>query len=604
MNKRNIEIVAWSAVMVVAGLSLALPAAAQQRAGGNGRALDANTQVGSGGTNQVQGQVDYRSRNDVVTGNVAGGRGFQGNVNYRAPGEFRSNLGSNELFNFRADSLTSSPQVSDNLRRAALTNRSGGGGYSSVSVYRGFTGVTGFADEFGGGVVALDGGSRGIFSASDLKVGGSISPLLGGASRTISGDTLGTEVREDGGTTLFSASPLLGIRRTELPAMDFDEPEMRFDRRAVDEEPRDVSTQPALDFGLGESSRLKGQRVGQRAGSIVHTPSDLEPGAAPPGLVIGQQLQSLLIRDRAGETLDQRVQRLESMIFKRTDPAVNRPGSEVYKQLIEQLREESAKPDDDPQPEPMQEDTLDIGLEEVEAQKLTEAEKIAADAMKRAYEVYGQQSEDGEPMADGEAPAQADGEPVKTEAVPESIDRLLSQLRTDLPRVGSLAADAEDRANKLMKKAEAALAAGEYFDAEAMYRQAKINAPQNPLTTVGLIHAQMGAGLIRSASANLHKLFEEHPELINVRYEANVLPPKDRLQWLQGELQRMIDAGDHGGQPGLLLAYLGHQTRSRQLIRYGIAVAEANAPRDALLGVLRGVWLDDEKAPAEKANSE
>jgi tetratricopeptide (TPR) repeat protein len=593
MNKRSRGIVAGSAVLAVAGL--AMPVAAQQQAGGNGRALDANTQVGSGGTNAVQGQVDYRARNDVVTGNVSGGRGFQGSVNYSAPGEFRGNLGSNQLFDYRARSLGSSPLISDNVRNAALSAR-GGGGQSAVSVYRGFSGVTGFADEFGGGVVALDGGSRGIFSASSLKVGGDISPLLSGSTRPITGDTLGAEVREDGGTTVFSASPLLGIRRTELPALSPYQPEAQIDRRAQPEEdPLDVSTQPALDFGLGETSRIEGQRVGQMAGSIVNMPSDVEPGDAPPGLVIGQQLQSLLISNRAGETLDQRVQRLESMIFKRTDPAVNRPGSEVYKQLIEQLREQSAKPAE--QQQPMEEDTLDIGLEEVEEEKLTEAEKIAADAMKRAYEVYGTQKEDGE-ATDGVEPAPAEGEAAETEAVPESIDKLLSQLRTDLPRVGSLAADAEDRANKLMKQAEAALAAGEYFDAEAMYRQAKINAPQNPLATVGLIHAQMGAGLIRSASANLHKLFEEHPELINVRYEADVLPPKDRLQWVQGELQRMIDAGDHGGQPGLLLAYLGHQTQSRQLIRYGIAVAEANAPRDALLGVLRGVWLDDEKAPA------
>ncbi len=586
----------WIAAAALAALTL--PAAAQQRAGGDGRALDANQQVGSGGTNQVQGQVDYRARNDVVTGNVSGGRGFQGDVGYSAPGEFRSSLGSDSLFNFQARSLPSSPLISGAAQSPGY-RFGGGAGQDTLSVYRSFSNPTGLRESYGGGAIALDGGSRGIFAASSLRVGGDMTSFLGGSTRPITGDTLGTQVRDDGGATVFSASPLLGIRRTDLPAFNAYDSTVKPDTPRIELDPMDRSTQPALDLGLGESSRVEGQRVGQMAGSIATMPSDLDPAAAPPGLVIGQQLQALLISDRAGETLDQRVERLEKMIFRQTDPSVNRPGSEAYKELIEKLREQAAKPAAEQQR--MQEDKLDVGLEEVEEKKLTEAEKIAADAMKRAYEVYGKPLDEKRP---GESVADANGEPGEAadepDAVPESISKLLNQLRTDLPRVGSLAADAEDRANKLMKQAETALAAGEYFDAEALYRQAKINAPANPLATVGLIHAQMGAGLIRSASANLHTLFEQHPELINVKYEATVLPPKERLQWLQGELQRMIDAQDHAGQPGLLLAYLGHQTQSRQLIRYGLAVAEANAPRDALLGVLRGVWLDDANAvPAD-----
>jgi len=270
-------------------------------------------------------------------------------------------------------------------------------------------------------------------------------------------------------------------------------------------------------------------------------------------LVIGQQMQSLVFANRAGETMDQRVARLEQMIFRATDPKIAGRGSEVYRDLLTQMREGDA--------EPTEGEAFDAGLAMPEDSQVEEAEAEAQSALDRAYALFGKPGEADTP-GEGEDPAEGDADP---------MDDLLEQLRTSLPRVGSLAGDAEDQSNQLMKMAEERLADEKYFDAEALYRQARNANPDNPMAQVGLIHAQMGAGLIRSASFNLHKLFEAHPELINVRYQGKVLPPKDRLQWLQGELQRMIDSERYGGEPGIVLAYLGHQTESRQLIRYGLS---------------------------------
>ena len=236
---------------------------------------------------------------------------------------------------------------------------------------------------------------------------------------------------------------------------------------------------------------------------------------------------------------------------------------------------------------------MDAGLETPDARVIETAEERAAAALEKAYAIYGRPGED--PAAADDDPKADDAQP----ALPDELQALLDSLSTDLPRVESLAGDTKDLTNDLMKMAEKKLADGKYFDAEALYRQAARNNPDNPLASVGLIHAQMGAGLIRTSSLNLHRLFEKHPELINVRYEAEVLPPAERLQWLQGELQRMIDSKQYNGEPGLMLAYLGHQTGSRELIRYGLAIADARAPRDPLLAVLRGVWLHDEDAPKQ-----
>ncbi|MEO0476837.1 MAG: hypothetical protein AAF085_12845, partial [Planctomycetota bacterium] len=90
----------------------------------NGSAHDANQQVGSGGYNQSAARVDYRARNLLITGNVAGGRAFQGDIGYTAPGTFQGSLGSDSLFNFRRDSVFSSPNAGGyNYRAQQLGDR-------------------------------------------------------------------------------------------------------------------------------------------------------------------------------------------------------------------------------------------------------------------------------------------------------------------------------------------------------------------------------------------------------------------------------------------------------------------------------------------------
>ena len=78
------------------------------RALGSGNALDANSQVGSGRANSTATPTDYNARNLVVTGNVAGGRGFRGAVGYSADTDFRGKTGSDDTFSFEAGSAYSS----------------------------------------------------------------------------------------------------------------------------------------------------------------------------------------------------------------------------------------------------------------------------------------------------------------------------------------------------------------------------------------------------------------------------------------------------------------------------------------------------------------
>src|SRR5687767_15038803 len=74
---------------------------AQQRVGDDGRALDANPRVGSGGYNSGPIRDTLRvNPNNIVTGNVTGGREFRGHVPYTDPREFRGTVGGLDVDRF------------------------------------------------------------------------------------------------------------------------------------------------------------------------------------------------------------------------------------------------------------------------------------------------------------------------------------------------------------------------------------------------------------------------------------------------------------------------------------------------------------------------
>src|SRR5437763_548415 len=98
----------WICKAAAAAVLLITPTLfAQQRVGEEGRALDANNRVGSGGYNSggITGNlIPAPTGNQIVTGNVTGGREFRGNVPYTDPREFRGNVGAQDMDRFIANS--------------------------------------------------------------------------------------------------------------------------------------------------------------------------------------------------------------------------------------------------------------------------------------------------------------------------------------------------------------------------------------------------------------------------------------------------------------------------------------------------------------------
>jgi tetratricopeptide (TPR) repeat protein len=554
-------------------------AVAQQQSGQGGHALDASQQSASGGVNQASRQVDYAARNDVVTGNVPGGRAFQGTVGYGAPGEFGlgiTTLPSDELFTFSINSLASSPQ------RLNATSRRGV--YGGPSVHRNSTVVPAYRPSGRNlNSARLQSGrayqvTPTLLGQYGVKIGADDSVV----SRRTAIDTLGVMRHADGSSLEVNASPLLGVRefyrgptvRPSAATLGDVFPE-------VDEplEDRTVLTQTSgmqLSSGIGVTGRFA-----QQAAFIA------------PSIILGQQLQLRLQPTPGDETAGQRLTRLEEAMFSRLGSTSLKPGEDAYLDLLTAMRDQQESSGQEQPADPLaaeSTDALSSQLPEPSYEQLEAAEK-ARRAMLQL--IYGAAAEDAEDAVGAD----------EQSAVDEQLTSFLDRLTYNLPPLETLAGTRKTKTNRLLKQAEADLVAGKYFAAESFYRQALDIRPNDPMVRVGLIHAQLGAGIIRSAELNLRKLFEQHPEVIAARYDSNLLPSEDRLRWVQGELQKAINGPRASSKPALMMAYLGYQVGSRQLVRYGLAVAETHSPKDPLLALLRHIWLDqaDQEAPAPPA---
>jgi len=86
MNRTRKAYLIAGMVVAEALITTAL-ASAQLPSGQDGRAMDANNRVGSGGMNAPSGQIGV-TPNQIVYGNVTGGKQFRGPVGSRDPGAF------------------------------------------------------------------------------------------------------------------------------------------------------------------------------------------------------------------------------------------------------------------------------------------------------------------------------------------------------------------------------------------------------------------------------------------------------------------------------------------------------------------------------------
>ena len=536
-------------------LTTGLSVQAQTRAGSDGRALDANQQVGSGGYNPEDGRLDYSRRNDIITGNVGGGRAFQDTVGYGAVGEFQDTLGSDSLFNFRANSLSSSTSYLNAARIGGV------GTQNNFQVYRSFTNRV--AQPASPGLIAPQGGGylvnpQGLYTAIQ--------------SRQLPTDAFSdASNRFAPGRALQAFTQAQGTGQDRVPIVTSE----ALNRRLADEA-NDANDSPVMG-DITDTFKFEGN-VFDPFGSKTEDKKDasqLIGGQLPPAMMLGQELQTQIDPNRSATIDPLRSQQVLDSVLQRAQTPDAESSNTVYDNLLRDIKAgKKSETVEDPWTTPMEAPT---------SQQVTEAERAYDEIMK---EIYGEDYKTRRKTSQSETSDQAD-------ATESETGSAIDQLNYDLPRIKTLASDKKTRIDEMTREAEAALANGKYLTAENRYRQILLDTNNDPLPQAGLIHAQLGAGMFHSAGNNLRALFQQHPELIAARYDAKLLPPQERLEWIQQELQSVISQGEGGKDAPLLLAYLGYQADSRQLVRYGLALAQSKSPRDPLLLVVREIWLDE-----------
>jgi hypothetical protein len=157
-------------------------------------------------------------------------------------------------------------------------------------------------------------------------------------------------------------------------------------------------------------------------------------------------------------------------------------------------------------------------------------------------------------------------------------------IATDLAHVDAYAAH--------MRAGERMLERGRYFDAEERFITAMSSRRGDVNAQIGRAHAQIGAGLFLSASLNLRQLLLGNPEVAAMRFGEGLLPQPERLEQITEALRAGLGRPGGGSDSGLILAYLGWQLDRPEDIRAGLeSLRDGGEAEERLAELLGAVWL-------------
>ncbi len=614
-----------TAVATLGALWLSAPGLAQN-ALGDGRALDANTRVGSGRANVARPDFNQELalRNAIVTGNVGGGKHFRGSVGYTAENDFRGLTAEDSLYPFLRDSAYSG-LATQNLR-----------GLSGLQMQLEST-VAGQAGGIGGDLIvrrAGGGAVGGEFTGANADASTpTIDPYgnIRGSLRS-TGEFLANQARaprvlgtqtDRSGTTYLTATPLQGIKplaesnslfnRTgeppgvgplTPPGIDVSAPApsrgpTRWDSRPEPTEPSSAVARPEsapmqtrVPFdALVDDLAIRSQRIDLAYGadaSRTPTGASAEQPSGPGG-------------DR---TADATAARQPGLVDR---PA---PGTPEFGAPAPPRAEQIPMPVGATTPD-------DQEVEKLKGDFISRMERLrerlsSGDALISGPAASDPKAEDaGKPAGDSRIPTTLGLlDPLKPP--PSAIDdALLNEAQLLLAhgpaRVERLteAEGVSDLYSLHMLKGQQHLDEARWFDAEERFSAALRIKPGDAMAAAGRINAQIGAGMLLSAAVNLRNLLRAYPELIAARFDQKLFPRDERLQRIRAHLrQRSVRDTPVARDAGLILAYVGWQTGNAEDVAEGFSVVDRvdqsqGAAAEDLMRVLRTVWTGaGSKTPA------
>ena len=583
--------------------------------------LDANSRVGGQGENGARAKEDYFSRNLIVTGDVAGGRGFRGSVGYREQSEFTGQTGSDDNRSWRAYSVYSSPYMAQATYNPLQASQAFGAimytrTYANASARDILTNQQPLDAR-----IAFD-----RFTADSGKKMKRMADIIDPANARDTSDRLNWRV-----TQAISAASGREARREQgvddlLGNMGLS----TYDRQRLKQDILQGRTKREMvGDPLSQTSLLPGDSLADTA--------RLRPTLAPEYSSIYESL-----RARAGDRIPvpaseadraARAKEIEKELTGDMDwlrDQLMRSGSENRARGVAGPRAENAPIDpslarqlgtDGKESDATKQDGMEQGADSGKgnsADRTNGADQgngtnqgNNGDSTKRDDGTGSGRTRDSKNV-DGSATEKVDsvvrdangrdrGGMTKEERDRQpSVDDLAFILRHGR-KLQSLVPEDSSAIKDMMELGATSMTRGEFFRAEERFASVLAVLPNNAGAMAGVANAQMGAGLSVSAALTLRKLFAMHPEMIDTHLGTEILPPVDRIEAALAAARERLSAANSPKAStelqsdrfdfGLVISYIGFQTDRSEVIREGLDAMRQTRPDDAMLGILQRIWL-------------
>jgi tetratricopeptide (TPR) repeat protein len=616
MNKSQFLRRRWiltAAVTAATAGSLLAPstASAQYRINNNGRALDANNQVGSGGRNPNDAaarQPNLPTGNDIVTGNVTAGRHFRGDVDYTDPGAFRGRTAGIRSDNFLRQS--SGPGQDTRLAEEA------------TKYYGDSRGVAPPANFTQAGI-----GSSGYIPAQPT-VNRSIGDQRGGAIDfnqpfvlPAAGQLLlPGPIDPSAGQQYITASPLTGIRQLNMKDLNavvntqYNPATGKFDQNAIQRMQDELNAAAAnsnpgaakLVDPLNQTLNTAGSTDAANAGTAAPAGTTPPlPGGAPmeqksvaldgPGAVAIEQKP---LAGPLNNSLNTQQSTRQRLLVK---PEAQ---SSLYAELLKKHEETAG----------------DQNISDTQAaQAYNAARRAQGQAAAAAPGAPGapgspatpdQAAQPGAPGAvpgttppptgaatpGGTAPGVVDyaqrGEQILKGGAPGAQKPGQKKKIYAPVKVPSLATGVKAKGlSDVLKNAENLMKDGKFTSALDQYDQAEQVAPNNPLIRLGRANAELGASYYARAEAHLRDVFGKNPELLSGQYDLTGMLGEQRVAVLVKDLKEIANREQREPRPVFLLAYIAYNTGHEQNAEAYLDLADKRSGgKDAFFQLLRDNW--------------
>ncbi len=555
------RLLAAAAFTALAGFAHS-PADAQYRIADDGHALDANNRIGSGGYNRG-GDVPYRvSGNEVVTGNVTGGREFRGPVGYTDPTAFRGPTVGNSSDRFVRDSSGSPNSFAPT---ADLTRPMPYYGSSRAAPPpAGFT-----REGFNGGYIPAPVVANRQPGDSRLGVVNNATPNV----TPMPGELYmpGPVDPSTQSPTYLTASPLYGVRRWSVDS----ESDRYFMSNFTNFAPR--ANGELDDSALDRYRQELNQSVIRPGASDQTDPNspdatkDTRPQPLTDGRPLGagpenpnkQPLPGQFSNPAYNPTADTGQGQRNRLLIPPKDQSTQ------YAELQRRLERSN------------QDKPLNDAEANRQYQELARAQKQPPD---KAGE---------NPLAERPKPATPDsGAPMAPTGRPATPS---DQARPEHPAPIIIESLAKGIAAKglatLLQDAESLMGEGKFAAALDKYDTAQQVAPNNPMILLGRANAEIGAGYYTRAESHIREAILTDPAILVGQYDLRKFIGDKRLQDVVTELKEIARTEQTQPTAVFLLSWIAYNTGSARQAAAYLDLAEKRVGRpDAIYRTLRDVW--------------